>query len=165
MSSGRSAPPLRLEPGPDPAPGRLGLAVRAAATLAVFLALPPAAAAVVASAALGLERLKERRQPCVRRALWRSDGGWSLWLAPDGDPLEARLVRWQPVGSWIALEWRAEGAGRVTALWTRKALGAHGHRRLRQRLRLSPPQNSRNNSILQRLVEKARKERPPSPSD
>ncbi len=159
MSSGRSAPPLRLEPGLDPLPGRVGLAVRAAVALAAFLALPPAAAAVAAFAALGLERLHERRRPRVRRALWRSDGGWSLWLAADGDPLEARLVRWQPLGPWTALEWRSEGAGRVSALWTRKALGAHGHRRLRQRLHLSPPQKSRNTSILQMFFEKARKER------
>ncbi len=159
MSSGRSAPPLRLEPGPDPAPGRLGLAVRAAAAVAVFLALPPAAAAAAAFAALGLERLQQRRRPRVRRALWRSDGGWSLWLAAEGDPLEARLVRWQPLGPWTALEWRAEGAGRVTVLWTRRALGAHAHRRLRQRLHLSPPQKYRNASILQMFFEKARKER------
>ncbi len=159
MSSGRSAPPLRLEPGPDPAPGRLGLAVRAAAALALLLALPPAAAAVSALAALGLEGLLARGRPRVRRALWRSDGGWSLWLAAEGDPLEARLVRWQPLGPWTALEWRTEGAGRVTALWTRRALGAHAHRRLRQRLHLSSQEKRRHHNRLKGILAKELKHR------
>jgi len=136
VSSRRSAPALRLEPHPAPGPARLRRAVQAVAAAALALALPWPWGLPVAVAALTAEARLHRRRPSVARALWRGDGGWTLWMTGAEGPVDAELVAWQALGPWTVLRWRLP-RGWAEAVWSAAALGQDTHRRLRVYLRLN----------------------------